>query len=519
MDGQATHIAHSVRPVRVRKRPPMDMRVARWIERTFVIPSGQNEGQPFKLHEFQRDFLRGYLSRDTDGPTFRTCVLSTPRKLGKSTFLGVLCLAHMLPDSPLYKANFMGAIAAPTEKHAGYISKAMQALLEAIGRGDEFKTKANPRPGLVLVGGGTLILSTGARGQGHGADLDLALIDETGLIASVNDGLLQGFFDALSARNGQLILTGTRGDAHEYNEMIDHPDKRTFVALFGADKQDDPADPAVWDKANPDGGAIKPRRFLQDAYDKAESSGSVAEFQAWQLNVPLSPSRELLLTYDELSGSYKDDPKPIPGEPVHLGIDLGGAASMTACTIAYETSGLIKVVGAFPGADMDLRTRGKRDAVGDLWHRCAKAGELIETSGSVSDLAEFLPEVIQRVGAHPVRSVSCDRYRQHEFETALARGRISWPVVYRGTGPKDGDNDIRATRRLFKAGAVSMHRSLLLEGSLAEADVKVSTTGACQLAKSHLHARIDVAQSLVLACAALLRARDAVPTEYTVEVL
>ena len=52
---------------------------------------------------------------------------------------------------------------------------------------------------------------------------------------------------------------------------------------------------------------------------------------------------------------------------------------------------------------------------------------------------------------------------------------------------------------------------------MGEADVKVSSTGACQLDKSHLNARIDVAQTLVLACSAMLRAREAVKPEYVVE--
>lgn len=504
---------------RKRRRPPPEVRAARWLADNWVIPSGQHAGEPFELHGFQLELFRSFFSRDHDGPTFRTVIFSTPRKLGKSTVLAALLLCLMCPDSPVYVKGFRGAVAAPSEKHARWIAEAFRALADAAGRGGEVSTKTNPRPGVICVADTQVILSTGTRSQGHGADLDLAIIDETGLITGQkSDGLISGFYDALSARNGQLILTGTRGDAAEYNELIEHPDKRTKVILYGASKDDDPSDPATWEKANPDGGRIKPRRFLQDAYAKAEAGGSLAEFQAWQLNVPLSPSRELLLAYDTLKKAYREQPEPIPGEPCHVGIDLGGPASMTAAVVAYE-SGVIKVLGAFPGADMDLRARGKRDMVGDLWARCADAGELIETSGSVSDLQEFIPEVIHMIGPHPVRSVSCDRYRQHEFETALARARIGWPVIYRGTGPKDGDQDIRATRKLFLAGAVTLKRSILLEGSLGEADVRVSTTGAVQLDKSHIHARIDVAQALCLACSALLRAREEVVPEYTVEVL
>lgn len=522
MEQSTRHIPHRVRrdtTCRRRKRLPLEVRFANWLARSFLIPAGISAGETFKLHPFQLGFVREVLTRDGGSPHWRTLIFSTPRKLGKSTLLAALLLGFMCPDSPIHIPNFTGAVAAPSEKHALYIAKAMKAILETAGREKELVRKSEPKPGVLTMGGASVSLNTGTRSQGHGADLDLAVIDEGGLISRNQSDLITGFFDALATKDGQLILTGTRGDSPAYNDLIDKPDKRTHVTLYAASKDDDPSDPEVWEKANPGLGTIKSTRFMQDAYAKADQSGSATEFQAWHLNVPLAPGRELLIDYDTLKKSYRTDPQPIPGEPVHIGMDLGGSASMTAATIAYETSGIVRVLGAFPGAALSLLERGKRDQVGDLWSRCAEAGELIETSGSVSDLAEFLPELLQRIGPHPVRSVSCDRYRQAEFETAMARARIGWPVIYRGTGPKDGDQDIRATRRLFIAGALQMQRSLLLEGSLAEADVKVSTTGACQLQRAHQTARIDVVSSLVLACSATLRARDTVEPQYTVEVL
>ena len=497
---------------------PVELLTA-WAADTFTIPAGISRGQPFRLHSFQKDFLRAYLSRDPDGPTYRTLIYSTPRKLGKSTLLGLLLLSHMCPDSPLYISGFVGAVAAPTEKHAGYIAAAMSALLETADRQDELTRRADPRPGKIEIADCVCFLSTGSIKQGHGLDLDLALIDECGLIEKNQGELITAFFDALATKDGQLILTGTRGDSPSYNDLIDNPDKRTHVTLYAADKADDPADPQVWAKSNPALGEIKSARFMADAFDKAQASGSTTEFEVWHLNKPLSPTRQLLLDYATLAKSYRDAPQPIPGEPVHIGIDLGGSASMTAVVIAYEQSGLIRLLGAFPGAELDLITRGKRDQVGTLWHAAAQDGDLMETTGSVSDLNEFLPAVVNLVGNHPVASVSCDRYRQAEFATAMARQQLAWPVTYRGTGPRDGDQDIRATRRLFLAGAVQMRRSRLLEGSLGEADVRVSTTGACQLDKSHNTARIDVVSALVLACSAVVRAKDAPAPEYTVEVI
>lgn len=513
-------MAHPVRRVpKARKRPPIERRFSRWLADNFVIPAGISAGKPFELHEFQLEFLRGYLASDPDGPRYRNHIFSTPRKLGKSTFLGAVMLGHLCPDSPIHIPNFTGAIAAPTEKHCTFIAKAMATLMDGAGREEEFVTKANPRPGVIHMGTGTVLLNTGTNISGHGADLDVAVIDETGLMPGHKDELVQGFFDALATKNGRLILTGTRGTSSEYNEMIDRPDKRTFVCLYGASKEDDPSDPATWDKANPDGGKIKPRRFLKDAHDKAEASGSMAPFQNWSLNVPVSATRELLLDYETLKKAYRDNPQPVPGEPCFVGLDLGGAASMSAAVVAYQ-SGVIRVLGAFPGAAMDLLTRGRRDHVDDFYLRAAAQGELIETSGSVTDISEFLPRLVELIGNHPVASIACDRYRREEMATAMARARLDWPVVYRGQGPIDGDKDIRSTRKLFLAGAITLKRSLLIEHGLAEADIKVSTTGACQLVKSNTQtSRIDVAQALVLACASLLQSREAVKPTYTVEVL
>lgn len=247
------------------------------------------------------------------------------------------------------------------------------------------------------------------------------------LVAACADGfemptrqteVISNYFDSLATKDGQLLLLGTRGDSPEFNRIIDAKDPRTFKAVFGADLGDDPSDPAVWAKANPGLGAIKSRRFMEDAYEKAAAGGSLAAFQAWQLNMRLDPSRELLLDYHTVAKAYSDTAEPLPGESCFVGLDLGGAASMTAAVVVYE-SGCIRLLGAFPSADMDLTQRGKRDLVGDLWQRCADAGEIFQTSGSVSDLGEFLPELVKLIGPHPVRSVTADRYREQECRTAL----------------------------------------------------------------------------------------------------
>lgn len=491
---------------------------AHWLSENFVIPSGISRGRPFEIHDFQLDFLRGFLARDDEGWLYRTSALSVARKLGKSTFLGAILCGLGEKDSPIYLPDLQGAIASVSAHHSQMLAQSVVNLMEAAGRGDRACIKSRPVPGALMVGDATLFLTSGSAKQGHGRDLDLALVDECGLLGGRQQELVGAYFDALSARDGRLLLTGTRGFSTDYNRLLDEPDERTFVYCRSADRTDDPSLVSTWDKANPDGGKIKPRTFLRDAYLRAKASGNLTEFCAWQLNQKFTASRELLFDLDTLTRAYRDDPQPVPGEPCWVGLDLGGSSSMTAAVIAYE-SGLLRVLGAFPQEPMTLLERGQRDGVGDLYERAHAAGDLILTEGQVSDLGTFLAELVQRIGPHPVAGVSCDRYRQSELLTALSRSGLGWRPDFRGTGPKDGDQDVRATRRLFMAEAVHMKESVLLTGAIGEADIKVSVTGACQVDKSHRLARVDPVSALTLACSALLKSRETIQPEYEVEVL
>lgn len=490
-----------------------------WLASNFKVAGGISGGEPFQLHDFQLDFVAAFLARDNGSPRFRTLIHSLPRKCGKSTFMGALLLGLVLPDSPIYRQAFTGILLAPTARHAGYIPKAMLALMETAGREGEVALVQRPAPGKLKVKGGASIqLLSGDAKSGHGDDVDLAVMDEGGLFPHRQSALFQNAFDALAARDGQLLITGTRIDSPKYQELIEDKNPRTFKQVFGADPEGDTSDPAQWRKATPGLGKIKSESFLRDAYESAKAAGNLTDFECYHLNLPRSPQKALLVQYHELTPIYDPEAEPIPGEPCWIGLDLGGSSSMTAAAIAYE-SGVVKLVGCFPSEPMSLLDRGRKDFCGDVYSRASEAGELFTTSGAVSDLSEFLPELVKRIGPHPVVSVSCDRYRQAELITALSRAKLDWKPIWRGTGPKDGDNDIRATRRLILSKSIRMKRSLLLEAAIGEATCKIAATGAMSLDKSHPNARIDAAQAFVLSCAALLQARETPAPEYTVEVI
>lgn len=493
-----------------------------WLASGFVIPAGISRGLPLVLHPFQMDYVAAVLARDGSGPKYRTCCLSLGRKLGKSSLLGALHLGFCLPDSPIQIPGYRGAILAPTARLGSYIPLAMVDLMEAAGRKAEISFRQTPSPGSVRFKSCSAIvqLQSGAALSGQGSDCDSMTLDEAGLMGASKSDLFAAALDALGARDGQLLLVGVRATGPQFNTILESKDPRTYVALYGAGDGDNPGDAETWAKALPPGAeTIKSRRFMEDAFAKAKADHSTRQFQVFHLNQRIDPAKELICQYHDLAAIYDPACDFLPGEPVHVGIDLGGSSSMTAAAVVGLESGVVKVIGAFPSEPLSLLDRGKRDFVGDLYCRCHEAGELILTGGQVSDLDEFLPSLVALLAGRIVKSVSCDRYRKAEFLTALARQKLNWPVVFRGTGPRDGDNDLRAARRLILARQVRLRRSILLEASIGEATVKTATTGAVSLNKSLPTSRIDVAQAFILALSALLTDREQPAPEYEVEVI
>lgn len=489
-----------------------------WLEARFVFTAGPKRGQPLRLDPFQQAYVRQVLARDGDDPAHRICIFSTPRKQGKTAVLSCLLLGFMLPDSPICIPMCRAGIAAPTGRHAMFIFQAAIELLAAVGRDDEAKVIQHPSPGFFRTKGGARCdIYSGSKNSGHGASLHLAMIDEAGLLPD-NRPLIDNFVDALAIENGQMLATGTRGTNRAYNDLIDNPPKGVAVTIYGAQPGDDYGSPETWHRANPGLGPIKSLKFMRDQWEKAKAGGTTREFAAWNLNVRQTPAKELLIELPQLQAAYDEKAGPVPGEPCFIGLDLGGPAAQTAAVIVYQ-SGFIRLIAAFPDQPITLEERGHRDGCGGAYRAAHDAGDLITTSGQVTDLSEFLEALTAKIGPHPVASVSCDRYRAAELLTALSRAGIPWRPRFRGQGPKDGNADILATRKLFLAGAMKLHRSQLLELALGETDCRVSFTGATQLDKSSRMSRIDLAQALVLGCSAMLEDREAIPAEYEVEVL
>ena len=206
----------------------------------------------------------------------------------------------------------------------------------------------------------------------------------------------------------------------------------------------------------------------------------LASWRALRLNQGVSDAFEAVLldaaTRREAEGEVDADGSYV------LGVDLGATAAMSAAAGYWPATGRLEALAAFPESP-GLAERGLKDAVGDLYQRMHRRGELILAGEFTSDVAGLLREVLGRWG-RPA-AVVADRWREGELREALAAANVPLAALeLRGQGFKDGAEDVRAFRRAVLDGRVCPVESLLMRSAMAEARVVTDPAGNQKLSKA-----------------------------------
>ena len=181
---------------------------------------------------------------------------------------------------------------------------------------------------------------------------------------------------------------------------------------------------------------------------------------------------------------------------------------MTCCVCYWPETFRLEVYAAFPSSP-HLMTRGQEDAVGDLYLRMERTGELWLTSGRATDIKAFVGMLAVELEGEDV-TVIADRYRWDKALDALDYWGLNWHTEFRGTGAgPDTAEDIRNSQRLMQDGKVKSLPSLVLQNAIMGATVKM--TGTNQHVSLDVHkstARIDAATALIHALGAAERVQS-----------
>ena len=453
-----------------------------WAADTLIVPPGHpRAGEPMVLPDFAVDWLRA--SWDA-----HESALSTARKNAKSAIAAILCLGYLV--GPLRRPGWRGAIASLDKNKAGELRRQVAEIGQASGL--DVKIRRTPYPGTIESATGSLDTLSADRTAGHASGYDLVIVDETGLFPLRARDLLAGLRSSVSARNGKIRHISIRGDSILFREILENPAVVSHVHAAPADC--DIGDEAAWRAANPGLGTIKSLDYMRAEVSRVAGVPSdEPSFRAFDLNLALSPTQEMVCTPSDLEQCFTDSPEY--RGPAYVGLDIGEAGSGTAAVAFWPATGALRTWLSF-GDTPDLHARGKRDGADYL--AMQRRHELRTYPGRTVPIAAFVADLKADLGHADVRQAVADSYKAEGLRDA-----IRWPltVTRSGTGP-DGSQAVRAFQTAVLTGGLSLTSNLSLASAIKESTLRRDGNGNPAIDRARSHGRIDVLSAAILAVGA-----------------
>ena len=431
------------------------------------------------------DFAASWLRCSWDA---HESALSTARKNAKSAIAAVLALGYLV--GPLRRPGWRGAIASISKEKASELRRQVREIAEASNL--DIRIRRSPYPGVIESSTGSLDTLSADRTAGHASGYDLVIVDETGLLPERARELLAGLRSSVSARRGKIRHISIRGDSMLFREILDNPAVVSHVYAAADDCEID--DTAAWRAANPGLGTIKALSYMREEVARVRGVPSdEPSFRALDLNLEISPTREMVCSPDDLRACFADEVE-FRG-PCYLGIDVGEAGSGTAAAAYWSATGALRTWLAF-GATPTLRDRAKRD--GADYPAMQRRGELRTYRGRTVPVKAFVADVRADLADAKVRGAYADAYRAGELRDCLP---WALTVVRSGTGP-DGSAAVRAFQRLVLTGGMTLRSNLSLASAIKESTLRRDGNGNPAIDSARSRGRIDVLSAAVLAVGA-----------------
>ena len=456
--------------------------LAEWSRTTLIVPPGHpRSGEPLALLPFAVDWLRATWGAHESA-------LSTARKNAKSAIAAVLALGYLV--GPLRRPGWRGAIASISKEKAGELRRQVREIAEASGLA--VKVRRSPYPGVIESETGSLDTLSADRTAGHASGYDLVIVDETGLLPERARELLAGLRSSVSARNGTIRHISIKGDSPLFREVLDNPAVPSIV--YSAPDECEIDDEAAWRAANPGLGIIKSVAYMRAEVLRVRGVPSdEPSFRALDLNLEISPTREMVCSPDDLRSCFADE-IDCRG-PAYVGLDVGEAGSGTAAAAYFPATGALRTWLAF-GDTPSLRDRAKRD--GADYPAMERRGELRIYPGRVVPVKAFIADLLADLADAKVRGAYADAYRSAELRDCLP---WALTVVRSGTGP-DGSAAVRAFQSAVLTNTLALRPNLSLSSAIKESTLRRDGNGNPAVDRARTAGRIDVLSAAVLAVGA-----------------
>jgi phage terminase large subunit-like protein len=485
----------------------------RWIEAHCRVPDGMHAGEPIRLSEQQKAWLREIY----DTPT-RLFILSMARKNGKTAFVACLLLLHLV--GPEARPNAQLFSAAQSRDQAGLVFSYAAKMVRMSPELSRYVTVRDSGKQLLCAELGTLYRALSAEAStAFGLSPIFTVHDELGQVRGPRSALYEALETGSAAHAEPLSLiisTQAPTDADLLSMLIDDAargeDPRTKLALYTADETLDPFGEEAMRQANPHYDAfMNPAEVRRAAREAKRMPSREASYRNYHLNQRINASNPFVSrgVWSDCSG--EPDPEVLAAGPVYLGLDLSATDDLTAAVaVARDDNGIWHAAPTFFSPTVGVLDRARRDRVPyDVW---ARDGHIHLTPGATVDyeyvgrwLAEFQDE-------HDLAMVLYDRWRIKDLRAALAKLGVELPLQEFGQGFKDMAPALDALEREMLNGRLRHGGNPVLTMCAANAVATQDAAGNRKLDKAKATGRIDGMVALAMAVGgAAAFAPDTVP--------
>lgn len=396
---------------------------------------GQWAGQPLNPDPWQIAYILapvfGWVKYDEDSAGYvriiRQLYVDIPRKNGKSTLLGGLCIYMLAADK---EPGAQIVTAATNERQASFVFGPIKQLaqkspmlakhVKAVG-----KKVIHPASGSYIE-----CISSVADAM-HGANLHFVCVDE--LHVHKTPDLVETLETGTGSRRQPLVGIITTADSggqntiyarkRDYVEQLARgaiTDHGTYGVVWAAEATDDPFVEATWRKANPGYGVSPTRSYMEGAAAQAQQSpADLAKFQRLHLGlrtkqetkyIPLDAWDRNRSIVSELS---------LKGREAFGGLDL--AATSDLCALAWlfpdRKAGGVDALWRLWTPEANLRALDKRTAgMASVWVR---EGLLTLTPGNVADYDYIHAAILKDMDAFDVRGLAYDPWNSSQLVNDL----------------------------------------------------------------------------------------------------
>jgi phage terminase large subunit-like protein len=486
-----------------------------------TVPSGNGQGELFKLQKWQKDFIRDiYEPALPDGRrVVRRAILSMARKNGKTALIACLALAHLVGPEARHNSEIYSA--ANDRDQAGIIFKFAKQIVELepeLHRKVEIITSTKTM--LVRSMGSMYRAISAEAGTKHGYLPTLVIYDE---LAQAKNRDLYDVLDTSfgAAREPLFIVISTQSNdpEHVLSQLIDDglgEDPTIVCHLFAADEDCDLDDQEQWKKANPALGIFRDRDDFVASIDKAKRMpAEEPKVRNLLLNQRVSPAATLISRAEWMAcaGAVTFT----PGEEVYLALDLSNVLDLTALLMC-SVDDVARIQPYFWKPDDPLGEQSFRDFGSGNYRylEWKNAGHIETTPGKSVDKQLIASRIAELSQLYNVRALAYDRWRIDDLLREFDRIGFATHkdgdkgdglrLVPWGQGFKDMAPAIDALEIAIKDRKLIHPNNPCLSWNMANAIAVMDPVGNRKLDKEKSRMRIDGAVTLAMLMG--LRSRD-----------